>query len=95
MNGNILFIFEMIFLALLLLYLSKIGGAITNAIVLAPFIMLCFLAFKEIEPMLYMEKIISYNDWNGYNGIIVILALIFLGGISEIFIKIFGVKIKT
>ncbi len=95
MNGNVLFAFEMLLLALLLLLLSKKGGSITNIIVLIPFIKSCSLAFNELEPILYAEKIILYNDWNRYNGIIIILVFIFLGGAFAIVSKIFNVKNET
>lgn len=91
MNENILFVFGF---ALLLLLLSKIGGKGSNIIILAPFVIFCFLAFKAIEPMLYAEQIILHNDWYRYNGIIAILVLMFIGGISEIFIKIFDIEIN-
>jgi len=91
MNENVLIVFG---IALLLLLLSKIGGRGSNVIILAPFSIFCFLAFNEIEPMIYTEKIILYNDWFGYNGAIIILVILFLGGISEMLIKIFDIKIN-
>jgi hypothetical protein len=91
MNENILFVFSF---ALLLLFLSKIGGRGINGIIIAPFILFCFLAFNEIKPIIYAEQVILYNDWYRYNGIIVMLMLIFLGGILEMLIKIFDIKIN-
>ncbi len=101
MSEQILFGIGFVFLALVLLLLSKIGERFTNVIVLIPFIVFCYLAFLEIQPILYWEKIIlsnswyGYSDWNGYNGAMAILIFLFLGGIIEILVKIFDIKIKA